>query len=61
MSENGSLAQVCIPKFDGDYDHWSLVMENFLRSQEYWGVVSEGYKEPTPTEELSPVDAKSLG
>ncbi|KAL4565290.1 hypothetical protein LXL04_029378 [Taraxacum kok-saghyz] len=33
-----------VPKFDGDYDHWSMVMENLLRSKEYWRVVAEGYQ-----------------
>ena len=28
MSE--SFAGVSIPRFDGDYDHWSLLMENLL-------------------------------
>ncbi|XP_076916690.1 uncharacterized protein LOC143576499 [Bidens hawaiensis] len=32
-----------VPKFDGDYDHWSMVMENLLRSKEYWRVIQEGY------------------
>jgi hypothetical protein len=32
-----------IPKFDGDYDHWKMVMENLLRSREYWFVVENGY------------------
>nr|DAD45562.1 TPA_asm: hypothetical protein HUJ06_003792 [Nelumbo nucifera] len=33
-SEN--FVQPAIPRFDGHYDHWSLLMENFLRSKEYW-------------------------
>ncbi|CAL1397608.1 unnamed protein product [Linum trigynum] len=60
MSENSSFAQVCIPKFDGDYDHWSLLMENLLRSKEYWGVVSEGFREPSEGETLSETQSKSL-
>ena len=45
MAEANSSSQPCIPKFDGDYDHWSLLMENLLRSKEYWSVVQEGYTE----------------
>ena len=41
-----SFVQPAIPKFDGHYDHWSMLMENFLRSKEYWQVVSEGITEP---------------
>lgn len=50
MAEANSSSQPCIPKFDGDYDHWSLLMENLLRSKEYWSVVQEGYTEPTEKE-----------
>jgi hypothetical protein len=35
MSEGNSSQSFVIPKFDGDYDHWSLIMENLLRSKEY--------------------------
>lgn len=38
-SEN--FVQPSIPRFDGHYDHWSMLMENFLRSKEYWQVVSD--------------------
>ncbi|KAH0665104.1 hypothetical protein KY285_026310 [Solanum tuberosum] len=30
--------QAAIPRFDGQYDHWSMLMENFLRSKEFWPV-----------------------
>jgi len=38
MSES-SFVQPAVPKFDEHYDHWAMLMENFLRSKEYWGVV----------------------
>jgi hypothetical protein len=38
--------QPSIPRFDGHYDHWSMLMENFLRSKEFWGLVETGYDEP---------------
>ncbi|KAL6320044.1 hypothetical protein AAG906_004438 [Vitis piasezkii] len=38
-SEN--FVQPAIPRFDGHYDYWSMLMENFLRSKEYLQVVSE--------------------
>ena len=43
-SEN--FVQLAIPRFDGHYDHWSMLMENFLQSKEYWQVVSGGIAEP---------------
>ncbi|KAL5758187.1 hypothetical protein ACOSP7_020798 [Xanthoceras sorbifolium] len=27
-----NFVQPAIPRFDGHYDHWSLLMENFLRT-----------------------------
>ncbi|KAF2291245.1 hypothetical protein GH714_020915 [Hevea brasiliensis] len=43
-----NFVQPAIPRFDGHYDHWSMLMENFLRSKEYWQVVSEGISELAP-------------
>ena len=37
-----NFVQPAIPQFYGHYDHWSMLMENFLRSKEYWQVVSDG-------------------
>ncbi|KAI5383484.1 hypothetical protein KIW84_070748 [Lathyrus oleraceus] len=34
------------PRFDGHYDHWSMLMENFLRSKEMWNLVDEGVPAP---------------
>ena len=34
--------QASIPRFDGHYDQWSMMMENFLRSKEMWCLVAEG-------------------
>jgi hypothetical protein len=34
-----SFVRPAIPCFDGHYDHWSMLMENFLRSKKYWMVV----------------------
>ncbi|KAK2982872.1 hypothetical protein RJ640_009714 [Escallonia rubra] len=43
-SEN--FVQPSIPCFDGYYDHWSMLMENFLRFKEYWQVVDSRLAEP---------------
>ena len=40
------FAQPTVPRFDGHYNHWSMLMENFLRSKEYWQVVEYGVAEP---------------
>lgn len=41
-----SFVQPAIPRFDGHYDHCSMLMENFLRSKEYWTVVVSRVAEP---------------
>ena len=46
MSSEGNFVQPSIPRFDGHYDHWSMLMENFLRSKEFWGLVEISYDEP---------------
>lgn len=37
------LWQTCFPKFDGDYGHWTLLLENLFRPKECWSVIKEGY------------------
>lgn len=41
-----NFVQPAIPRIDGHYNHWSMLTENFLRSKEYWQVVSEGLPKP---------------
>ncbi|KAI5343337.1 hypothetical protein L3X38_011213 [Prunus dulcis] len=37
-----NYVQRAIPCFDSHYDHWSVLMENFLRSKEHWTLVETG-------------------
>ncbi|KAK6923061.1 hypothetical protein RJ641_032222 [Dillenia turbinata] len=46
MATDSAFVQAAIPRFDGHYDHWSMLMENFLRSKEYWAVIESGIQEP---------------
>ncbi|XP_069152762.1 uncharacterized protein [Solanum lycopersicum] len=46
MISSDNFVQPSIPCFDGHYDHWSMLMENFLRSKEYLNVVESGVAEP---------------
>ncbi|CAM8965989.1 unnamed protein product [Rhodiola kirilowii] len=57
-AEGSGYATPCVPKFDGDYDHWSLIMENLLRSKEYWSVIQDGIKEGKEAEALSAAQQK---
>ena len=49
--------QPAVPKFDGHYDHWVMLMEN-LRSKEYWGLVENGI--PTAVEGLTNAHRKNI-
>lgn len=48
MVETSNFVQPSIPKFDGQYNHQSMLMENLLRSKDYWSIVESGYIEPLP-------------
>ncbi|TYK11772.1 uncharacterized protein E5676_scaffold304G00990 [Cucumis melo var. makuwa] len=55
-----NFVQLSIPRYDGHYDHWSMLMENFLRSKEYWKVVESGVAEPAPGAILSDTQKSEL-
>jgi len=57
MAES-SVDQPAIPKFDGYYDHWAMLMENFLRSKEYWHLVEAGIPEAAQAADLTEVQKK---
>ncbi|MCH81218.1 retrovirus-related pol polyprotein from transposon tnt 1-94, partial [Trifolium medium] len=42
MADSSSFMPPSIPKFDGFYDHWAELMENLLRSKEYWSLIENG-------------------
>ena len=42
MAAEINFVQPAISKFDGHYDHWSMLIENFLRSKKYWSFVDTG-------------------
>ncbi|CAL2238396.1 unnamed protein product [Prunus armeniaca] len=55
-----NYVQPAIPCFDGHYDHWSMLMENFLRSKEYWTLVETGIVEPESGVVLTELQQKKL-
>ncbi|KAK9931772.1 hypothetical protein M0R45_019036 [Rubus argutus] len=59
-STKGNFVQPVIPRFDGHYDHWSMRMDNFLRSKEYWGLVETGYEEPASGSTVTEATQKKL-
>ncbi|XP_076936639.1 uncharacterized protein LOC143603844 [Bidens hawaiensis] len=58
-AENASFQVPSVPKFDGDYEHWSLLMKT-LKSKEHWVVIEPGYTEPREGAELTPAQQTSL-
>lgn len=60
MAAENSFVQPAIPKFDGHYDHWSMLMENFLRSKEYWSLVETGIPVVAEGVELTEAQQKSI-
>lgn len=42
MGESSSPVAPAVPRYDGHYDYWSLLMDNFLKSKEFWYVVKDG-------------------
>jgi hypothetical protein len=42
MAESNNFMQLSILRFDGYYDHRAMLMENLLRSKEYWSLIENG-------------------
>ena len=60
MTDNNTdkYVQPAIPKYDGHYDHWAKLMENFLRSKQYWNLVEQGIAKVADGAVFSAEDAK---
>lgn len=39
---DANFVQPAIPKLNEHYEHWAMLMENFLRSKEYWNLIDPG-------------------
>ncbi|PNX85315.1 retrovirus-related Pol polyprotein from transposon TNT 1-94 [Trifolium pratense] len=42
MEESSNFLQPSVPKFEGYYEHWSMLMENLIRSKELWPLIETG-------------------
>jgi hypothetical protein len=60
MASENNYVQPAIPRFDGHYDHWSMLMENFLRSKEYWSLVEHGIVEPASGGAMTEAQTRTL-
>lgn len=57
MARESSFVQPTVPKFDG---HWAMLMENFLRSKEYWRLVENGLPTTAKGEVLTDAQKKTF-
>ena len=57
-TEHNSFVQPAIPRFDGHYDHWAMLMENFLKSKEYWDLIENEI--PAATEDITETQRKLI-
>jgi len=60
MASENNFLQPVVPRFGRYYDHWSMVMENFLLSKEYWTLIETGIEEPEKGKPLSEAQQKDL-
>lgn len=60
MSTESNFVQPAIPKLDGHYDHWCMLMENFLRSKEYWSLIEQGIPTVEAGAELTGAEKKAI-
>ena len=49
-----------LPQFDGHWDHWSEVMENFFRARGLWSLIESGVEEPPIITVLSAEESVQL-
>ena len=59
MASENSFVQPAIPRFDGHHDHWSMLMENFLRSKKYWHLIETGITTAAEGLDLSETQKKT--
>ncbi|KAK7259271.1 hypothetical protein RIF29_24873 [Crotalaria pallida] len=60
MTTESGFVQPAIPKFDGHYDHWCMLMENFLRLKEYWSLIEDGIPTTQEGVQLSEAQKKAI-
>lgn len=60
MATYSNFVQPSIPRLDGNYDHWSMLMEKCLSSKVYWVIVETGFREVAEGIVLSETQEKML-
>jgi hypothetical protein len=57
---DGNFVQPAISKLGEHYDHWAMLMENFLRSKEYWNLIDPGIPQHAAGVVLTDNEKKTL-
>ena len=60
MTTESGFVQLTIPKFDGHYDHWCMLIENFMRLKEYWSILEDGIPAAAEGVQLSEAQKKAI-
>ncbi|KAL4387170.1 hypothetical protein GQ457_09G031110 [Hibiscus cannabinus] len=60
MTTESGFVQPAIPKLDGHYDHWCMLMENFMKSKEYWNIIADGIPVVAEGSQLSEAQKKAF-
>ncbi|GAU49517.1 hypothetical protein TSUD_300440 [Trifolium subterraneum] len=62
MADAVSFLPSSVPKFDGFYDHWAELMENLLRSKDYWSLIETSIivapENPTPEQTQAAAESR---
>ncbi|KAK2357049.1 hypothetical protein QL285_094358 [Trifolium repens] len=57
---DGNFVQPGIPKLGEHYDYWAMLMENFLRSKEYWNLIDPGIPQQAVGVQLTENEKKTI-
>jgi hypothetical protein len=57
---DGNFVQPGIPKLGEHYDYWAMLMENFLRSKEYWNLIDPGIPQQAVGVQLTDNEKKTI-
>lgn len=60
MASDNDYVQPTISHFDGHYDHWRMLIENFLRYKEYWSIMETSVIEAASEVALTKAQQKRL-
>ncbi|XP_044505674.1 uncharacterized protein LOC123225641 [Mangifera indica] len=60
MTTESGFVQPVISKFDGHYDHWCMLTENFMQSKEYWNIIEDEILVAVEGVQLSEAQKKAI-